>query len=419
MADTLRVLITDEDGDSRVAARKALQRAGLEIAGETGFGTVAVSTAADLRPDAIMVALEEPIIRALETAESLANVLPSTPIIVYSSKSDAEAIRRAMRFGARDYLVKPLQADRLREAIFQAMEQEERRQMRHAGQLAGRQPRGTVITVTGAKGGIGKTVLSVNLALALRKETGKSVVIVDADAHFGDVATMLDVTPAVTVDTLLQRLPELDRLRIREFVTAAPGGIDIVPGTEEDDLAIRPAEDWKKLIDLLAQVYEFVVIDTSGSFDRFVASCIEASALALLVTSGEVSSIRDTAAAVRRMDRWGIDPDRVRVVVNRTGRDNNVPIDDLQAGIGRRVSWEIPYDRRVPQSVQLGRPAMFEPKSDLAAGVSQLARALAGTHSVPAEDRKRSRLLDRFRGMRGGQHDATMARLPELPDSER
>ena len=211
MAESLKVLIVDEDPDSRVSARKAVQRASFAIAGETGFGTQAISLALQSPPDLVMVAVEVPVERPLETAEALANALPDTPIIVYSSVADSDAVRRAMVFGARDYLRKPLQANDVREAAFRALDQEERRQMRRAGQLAGEAGKGTVIVVTGAKGGIGKTVVSVNLALALRLETGKSVALVDADTQFGDVATLLDIVPTMTAADVVRHPEKFDR----------------------------------------------------------------------------------------------------------------------------------------------------------------------------------------------------------------
>src|SRR4030095_9156810 len=157
----------------------------------------------EAHPDIILIAVEEPVRRPLETAEALANALPETPFIFYSSLNDPEAIRRSMVFGARDYVVKPVQSSRLLESINTVLLQEERRHMRRAGQLTGAEARGSVITITGAKGGIGKTVVNVNLALTLLRETGRSVVILDGDTEFGDVATMLDVAPAHTTADLL------------------------------------------------------------------------------------------------------------------------------------------------------------------------------------------------------------------------
>src|SRR5687768_11194212 len=109
MAATPNILVIDEDLNSRVDTRRALQRAGLNLAGEVGFGMEALSTAHETRPDLILIAVEEPVTRPLETVEALANVLPDTPIIFYSSSNDPEAVRRAVIHGARDYLRKPVQ----------------------------------------------------------------------------------------------------------------------------------------------------------------------------------------------------------------------------------------------------------------------------------------------------------------------
>ena len=76
---------------------------------------------------------------------------------------------------------------------------------------------GTVITVAGAKGGIGKSVLAVNLALALHQRSTRRVALVDADTSFGDLATMLDLTPEVILEksTRLYRFQSLHRFASR------------------------------------------------------------------------------------------------------------------------------------------------------------------------------------------------------------
>src|SRR5918999_1535911 len=149
MAANPKILIIDEDLNSRVEARKALQRARLEVAAEAGFGAQAVAIANETKPDVILIAVEEPVTRPLETVEALANVLPQTPVLFYASRTEPEAVRRAALYGARDYLFKPLQAISLHDSVIRALEFEERRHMRQAGPLAGASVRGTVITVCG------------------------------------------------------------------------------------------------------------------------------------------------------------------------------------------------------------------------------------------------------------------------------
>jgi pilus assembly protein CpaE len=381
VATVPRILIIDEDLDSRVEARKAVIRARLEVAGEVGFGTEAVSFATEYRPDAILVAVEEPVLRPLETAEALQNVLPETPVIFYASSNDPEAVRRAVLYGARDYLTKPLQSNTLHQAITRALAFEEKRQMRRAGQLAGTGVRGTVIVVTGAKGGIGKSVLAVNLALALRRQTLNKVVIIDADTQFGDVATLLDVTPHVTVGDLLASMDKVDRWNVSDYLTPAPEGLLVLAENHERaEWEDATPEDARKVVDMLAQTNEFVVIDTAGAMDRFVRQLVEASSLVLLVTTGEVSSVRDTKAALKRLDTWNVPREKVKLVYNRGARADGARVSDIEATFEQPLFWELPRDSAVPRSVQLGQPMVIDnPKARAAQSIAALATAIGGS----------------------------------------
>jgi pilus assembly protein CpaE len=407
MAEGLTVLIVDEDPDSRVATRKALQRANLGIAGESGYGTQAVSLALQTMPDIVLVCAEEPVERPLETAESLANAVPDTPIIIYSSTADTESVRRGMVFGARDYLVKPLQGAQLREAAYRALEQEERRQMRRSGQLSAETGRGTVIVVTGAKGGIGKSVTAVNLALALRLETGKSVALVDADTQFGDIATLLDIVPAMTAADVLRDSTRFTRATASDFLTRHSSGLNVLAVSGDADPWLACDDDtWRLIIDTLAGLHEFVLIDTSGAFDRFVQRAFDSASLVLLVTTGEVSSVRDTGAAIRRLQGWGVDVARLRVVFNRGARATEVTSKDLAQSIGQEIFWELPDDKAVPRSVQVGRPVVLDSGNNgFGRSIRALALRIAGTkRSLVAQPQSRSLLqkLSPFRGRNNG-----------------
>ena len=393
----LSVLIADEDLDSRVGARRSAERAGLTIAGEAGYGTEAVSLALDARPDIVLLGVEEPAARALDTADAIANALPETPIVVYSTQSDADSLRRAMVVGARDYLVKPLSADSLATAISGVLSQEERRQMRNAGQLADVGGRGTVITVAGAKGGVGKSVLSANLSVALRRETGRSVAIIDADTHFGDIATLLDVTPTYTVADVIRQRDQLDRTNIRELATRHRSGVDVVAASEEEGAWDScTVEDVKRIVDAYASVYDFVVIDTSGALDRFVRSCIDAATLSLIVSSGDVSSVRDTVAGARRLNDWGVSGDRVRYVMNTIGNGRSISPDDFAEALGHQLFWVIPYDTDIVESVQTGQPVVDNGRRSRGGqSLTDLARLLAGRQGPSVQRETSSSLWSR------------------------
>ncbi len=392
----IRAMIVDGDLDSRGTAKRAVGRAGMDLAGESGYGTEAVSLAIDSQPDVIFVCVEEPVARALDTVEGLANSLPTTPVIVYSTQNNADAVRRAMVVGAREYIVKPIESSRAREAAKAALDYEARRDLQRAG-LTGVRGRGTVVTVAAAKGGVGKSVLTVNLAAALSAEPGRSIVVLDADTHFGDVATMFDLSPSVTVADLTQNCGSLDRGNVRRFVTThEPSGVDVLAASEDDEQAWDRCslEDLKRMIDLFAQVYDFVLIDTSGGFGSFVRVCVESSTLTLVVTSDDVSSVRDTAAAVRRLERWGVQPERVRFVLNEEGSRKGVDARDLAEAIGRPISWIVPFDPAVQESVQAGEPLVLRSRrSGGARVIRSLATLIGGAQGAQSQQSFLGRML--------------------------
>jgi pilus assembly protein CpaE len=226
-----------------------------------------------------------------------------------------------------------------------------------------------------------------------------SVVIVDADIQFGDVATMLDLSPTRAIDAMIPKLDQLDRQNIFEYLTEHESGIAVLAAASEGGVVwseLNP-KDMKRIIDLLAQNFEFVVIDTAPSMDQVVRTCIESSTLALIVTSGEVSSIRDTATVLGRLKAWGVPPDRYEILFNHPGHRNGVAVEDLTLAVNRKVFWQVPYDRHVPVAVNLGQPvAFYNEGSDAARSLRSLSRRIAGTNK-PLVQQPRKSLLQNLR----------------------
>lgn len=273
--------------------------------------------------------------------------------------------------------------------------------MRRAGQLLDAAGRGTVVTITGAKGGIGKSVISVNLAIALAQETERSVVIFDADTDYGDVATMLDITPVQTLADLVPRLDRIDRDSIREYLTGHSSGLQVLAGPQDPDVWERlDSEGLKRIIDLLSQTFDFVVIDTRGAYDAAVRACVEVSTLALVITTGEVSSIRDTSAAMRRLSSWNLDRDRIKVVLNRGPRVNGFKIEDIEQAFNQEVFWQMPSDSQIPESVQVGQPVMLQGSSTAARNITDLARRIAGSRTALTKPAQSKGLLRRLLSLR-------------------
>src|SRR3972149_6858170 len=222
-----------------------------------------------------------------------------------------------MLAGARGYLFRPVKPEDLVRSIHGVLEQEERKRMRLSGETLETAARGTVITVFGAKGGIGKTTISTNLATALVRTTGSTVALVDMDTRFGDVAIMMDVAVEQSIADLARRVDDLDRDQVRDYLVRHHSGAMILPAplhpTEWRNLMPQHIE---KIITLLGQSFDYVVIDTPGTFNEIIAVTLEQASMVLLVTSMDIASIKDTALALEMLRAASISEDKVKLTIN-------------------------------------------------------------------------------------------------------
>jgi pilus assembly protein CpaE len=187
MADPLKVLVVDLHPDAVASLRRALDTSHtLEVVGDAGFGPVASTWAQRLQPDVILVSVDEPLTRSLSTIQALARGAPRWTIVGLVNQFDREIFRRTVLAGARDVLPRSTSAAELRDALVQARRADTLRAAPAAVEAA--PITGSIVTVFGVKGGVGKTTIATNLAVALARETSASVALVDLDLPFGDIA---------------------------------------------------------------------------------------------------------------------------------------------------------------------------------------------------------------------------------------
>jgi len=380
MAKIPAVLVVDQDAKARYDVKRLVKQSHFSIAGDAGFGTDAVSLAVELEPDVVLLGMTNPVVRSLQTVESLLNTLPETPVIVYSSSPDIELARRAMLAGARDFLTMPASAEEVGKSIVAVLESEERRQMRLRGQTAGWGPQGSVITIFGAKGGVGKTTVAVNLAVALREETGQAVALVDGDNGFGDVSGMLDLTPERSIVDLTRDLSKVTRETLPKYLTQHGSGLSVLaaPLQTMSWRSVKP-EDFRKAIDLISKSHDIVVVDTAGMLNEITVAALESASLVLWVVTTEYASVRDSLRAMEALRSMSYPEERIRVMVNDLATRDGVRARTIEEALGHEVFWQVPFDQRVRQSSQIGEPAVLRyPSAPGARNLADLARTVVG-----------------------------------------
>lgn len=383
MAKVPEVLVIDQNRQARFELKRLLKHSQFALAGEAGFGTEAVSLAMETRPDVIICGMDEPTTRSLQTVDALVDALPETAVIVYSSTPSLEAARRAMLAGARDFLSAPATARELEQAVAGALESEERRRMRVSGQTLAL-GQGTVITVFGPKGGVGKTTVAANLAIALALQTAQSVAIVDADTGFGDVAEMLDLKPQWTISDLVKRADGLSREEVNSLLCRHSSGVVVLAGPPNvfGWRDISP-DQFRTVVETLARLHDVVVIDTGGDLSDIGITSLELATVVLWVTTPEFASIKDSLQGMEALQSISFPIDRIRVTINNVSPENGVRPRTVEEVLQQGVFWEIPYDRRLRNETDLGKPHVLTSPTSLAAeSLIDLAAALGGTKRV-------------------------------------
>lgn len=413
MSSKASVVVLDPNADIRADVHHTLRSVGFSVLAEGGLGIEGLTLVQETLPDCVLLGLEQPVERGLQTLEAIARSYPEIPIIVYSRIDEGPAVRRAMVAGAIDYLMYPLSDRTVGEAILTAMERSAPRGRAAAGtparaeanngtgESALRKPAaGMVITVFGAKGGIGKTTIATNLSAALAHESRASVALVDIDTRFGDVAIMLDSTIESTIVDVARDLEKLDRNSIRRYLTTHRSGVSLLPApmdpTGWDD--VYPAHI-ERIVNLLAQTHDYVILDTPGAFNDNVAAALEVATVVLLVTSLDMASIKNTSVMLSMMRSYEFPEEKVRLTVNHSNMANSVKESDIARTLDYKIFWSIPYDEAISKSTQVGQPlVLWRPQSKAAANLTHLAELLGGgsakTGAAPAK--KKIGLLQRL-----------------------
>jgi pilus assembly protein CpaE len=402
------IVILDPDPEARAEVHRTLALAGLTVLTQGGHGVDGHTLVAEAQPDCVALAIETPVARGLQTLEAIVASHRHIPVVVYSSIDDGASVRRAMVSGAADYLPAPLAGRSAAEAIIAALARvrplaggEANPETPGAVALSGTAGAGMIITVFGAKGGIGKTTISTNLATALARESGASVALVDMDTRFGDVAIMLDAQVETSIADAARDMEQLDRSTIQRYLTRLPSGVSILPApTNPADWDAVAPEQVERIVHLLAQTHDYVILDTPGAFNEIVALSLDLATVVLLVTSMDMASIKDTSLVLNMLRSWSFPEEKVRLTVNHANQTNSVKESDIARTLDYKVFWSIPYDEAISKSTQVGQPLVsWRPRSKAAANMVSLAALVGGSNSMrparPARGGFVQRLLSR------------------------
>jgi pilus assembly protein CpaE len=308
--------------------------------------------------------------QAIWITERLRADYPDIHVFAVSEHSDPERIIAAMRVGCAEYLLKPLQNERVLDGLarVEAKQKERTRSKVH----------GRIITVIGAKGGTGVTSLALHLALELTERGQRKCLLVDQHSSLGDASLYLGTgRHQYSFYELANNIDRLDQELLKGFLLYHSSGLHLLDSPEAMIMHKAPPEAVEHTLVFLAETYQFVVVDCPPGLDDTALACISQSDQIAIVMTPELPSVRNVVRYIEHMERMGCSSNKIQIVLNRHSKRGPLTDDRIEKALGRKISLFVPNSyNEVIRAINTGAPVPSG-KSDFGGAIRKWAGDIA------------------------------------------
>ena len=338
-------------------------------------GARAVEAIGEMRPDVVIVdALLQGRIKGPKLVEAIHEAKLDIPVIVLTVPQNP--IEPDPLNGIDGVLSMPFSGFDLMTRIAQVRKDFEARQATGTNKL---------LSVFAPKGGVGKTTIAFNLAVALA-QLGQKTVLIDGSIQFGDLRALLKVpvdAPSI-LDLPTDRIAESD---LGDVLWRDPSGIDILLAPPRIEMAeMLTARDVEKILSLLKRVYDCIVIDMSSQLNDINLAFLDASDSIIEIVTYDSTTIHSTMAIADTFRAIGYAASKVRYLINRSDSAGGIDPADLERALGRKPEHSVVSDGRlVVQSNNEGVPfVLASPTAPISQDINRTATELLNAGRMAA-----------------------------------
>ena len=378
MAVVLRVAIVDPSDETRETLRNILL--GVEtvwLEAECSRYEYFLDVAEQSSPDVAIVTLDSDPERAIELLTAMRGSHSSVDVIAVSSNTSGQFILQVMQRGAKEFVLLPVSIEDMLGAI---------ERIRQARGGDAKQVTSKVITLPGARGGVGCTSLAVNLGCVLAQDPENSVALVDLDLAMGDADVCLDVIPDYTLADVAQNIDRIDLQLLKRSLSKHSSGLYLLPHPVQiEESALIQHDHINRVLALLKMTFTHVIVDISKAYHPIDIAAMELSDEILLVTQLDVSNLRNVVRLMMLLNEREGMADKVKVVANRVGADEmEISISRAEDTIGRQIFCKIPNDSRTMSAARNSGVPLLEhaPRSKLFGAIQAMAHRIGANGEV-------------------------------------
>jgi len=365
-----KILVVDDDPNVQRGLEYTLKNEGYDVV-IASDGAEAFRLYGAESPDLILLDVMLPKLDGYQVAEKIRAEEAGSrhvPIIMLTAEREVEQKVRGLRAGADDYLIKPFHPAELLARIKSLLARFAPRDA-----LLARPPLGRIFAFYGAKGGVGTTTIAINAAIALHRELGRKVCLVDGNLQFGDHRVFLDLGLDRKSIVDVVTAPTIDGDLIKSTLVKHDSGIDLLlaPPSPETAELVHP-EHLPEIAEILATMYDYVLIDIDKRLDDINLGVFEAATVVFVVMTADLSCLKNVRLILETMSHLGYPPAKTQLVLNRSNAFTGISVKNAEGALKRTIDHQVVNEYRgAISALNTGAPFMFG-KADSALGGSVL-----------------------------------------------
>ena len=397
MDGRINIVVAENELAEREKLKSLLaNEADIQVVGESRDGKECVELVSRHRPDIVLIKQDLPVLNGLVAAEQISAQMPEIGVILILSGSEGEEVwHKMLRAGIKEFLTRPIAGDRLIEEVRKVANLQSKVAKKGAAAAATAEPEGPgrrILTVTGPRGGCGKTVIATNLAVAMAGASEK-ISLVDLNLWGGDIAMLLDLTPRRTLGDLLPGFGGIDYDVVDSVIVKHASGASVLaaPLTGTFDGSTLSRYMVQSILEALREHYECTIVDTGYANLESTLAAMDYSDIIVVVVGMDLPRLRDGKLYLKNLLAANYPKEKIRVVVNRASGSKEISSGEVESILEFPVIAQLPNDDAlVNSSVNLGQPFVTaSPHKPLSKALLTLAESL-GPKSAEAIGKKRA-----------------------------
>lgn len=374
----IKVILADDNENIRQSIRGLLELDGdIDVIAEAVDGKDVLEKIKTMEPEVVVMDVNMPGMDGIEAAEFITENYPDIYVVMISVDDNIQNFKKAMLAGAKEYLIKPLAPDELNDTVKKVAEIGRKNKSKSQAEIPGKKiplKENRIISVFGTKGGVGKSTICTNTAVAASaKSSAGKVAIVDLDVQFGDISVMMNINPRKTISELMQEGENLNRELFESFLFERYG-VNIMPSTNKPELAeLVTSHGVHKILEICKDMHEYTFVDTPSFIDDITLTALEMSQVILLMITLDLPTIKNVKKGIDILRSLNLLP-RTKLILNRSTGMAGIEPRDVEKVLDMKIMAEVPSDGKlVLSSINQGIPFIkINPKAPISKGINKV-----------------------------------------------